>query len=166
MTKHTYLWTVAGLVLGSAFVAGSVATAAPTGRQDAVLGVATTDDGTDTFAIDAFSDPSGRRPGGTVYGQQGDLSAGGVYTLERVVCFAVEGARATVGTQILTTNIAGTPAGTYQVYSFVDNAAAGKPDLIGGGWLGATAPTCEIDHSDPPAGYAPIVSGDITITDN
>jgi hypothetical protein len=109
---------------------------------------------------------SGRRPGGTVYGQEGGLSAGGDYTLERVVCFAVEGSRATVGTQILRTNIAGTPAGTFQVYSFVDNAAAGKPDLIGGGWLGATVPTCEIDHSDPPAGYVPITSGDITITDN
>ncbi len=166
MIKHKHLWTVAWLALGSAFVAGSVATAAPTARQDAVLGVATTDDGTDTFAIDAFSDPSGRRPGGTVYGQQGDLSAGGVYTLERIVCLAVEGNRATAGTQILRTSIAGAPVGTFQQYHFVDNAAAGTPDLVGGGWLGATAPTCEIDHSDPPAGYAPIVSGDITITDN
>lgn len=78
----------------------------------------------------------------------------------------MEGSRATVGSQILATNIAGTPAGTHQVYGFVDNAAAGKPDVVGGGWLGATAPTCEIDHSDPPAGCAPIVSGDITITDN
>ncbi len=166
MIKHRNLWTVAGLALGSAFVANSVATAAPTAHRDAILGVATTDDGSDTFAIDAFSDHPARRPSGTVYGQQGDLSAGGAYTLERVVCLAMNGNRATVGTEILTTNVAGTPAGTYQLYSFVDNSAAGKPDLVGGGWLGATAPTCEIDRSDPPAGYVPIMSGDITIIDS
>lgn len=164
--NHKHLWTVAALALSSAFMANSVATAAPPNRQDSVLGVATTDGGSDTFAIDAFSDHPGRRPGGTVYGQQGDLSAGGAYTLERIVCLAVEGNRATAGTQILRTSIAGTPVGTFQQYHFVDNAAAGTPDLVGGGWLGATAPTCEIDRSDPPAGYAPITSGDIMIIDN
>lgn len=166
MNRSTYRWIGCALAVGSALAISDVASAAPPARPDTVLGVFEAEETNDAFAIDAFSTRRGLRPGGTIYGQEGDLAEGGIHILERVVCVAVEGNRATVGAQILTTNNVSTPAGTYEVFSFVDNTSSGTPDLVGGGWLGTTPPVCEIDHSDPPAGYAPIGVGGIAITDN
>jgi hypothetical protein len=115
--------------------------------------------GTDADAINAC------RAQGSVYGSDGDITQGAGYTLERVVCMTVEGNRATIGTQILQTNNPNRQPGTFQLYYVIDNGPAGSstPDLVGGGFVGATKPTCTIDHSNPPAGYVPITTGDITV---
>ena len=166
MNRNTYWGIGCALALGSALALNGAASAAPASAQDSVRGVFEAEDTNDTFAIDAFSNRNGGHAGGTIYGQEGDLAEGGIYILEEIVCVAVEGNRATVGAEIVSTNNASTPAGTYEIFSFVDNAASGAPDLGGGGWLGSEFPSCEIDHSDPPAGYTPIGVGDIAITDN
>jgi len=75
--KQKTLWAATAAVTLSAVaqVSGAApANSAP--NRDSVIGVATTDDNADTFDIDAVAGRNGHTEG-TVYGQEGDIAAGG-----------------------------------------------------------------------------------------